>query len=106
MLGCLSNVRFADDVLVMASSLKQLKNARGFQEGTEAHVLEIHPRKTKILTHQKANKLTKIEIGETHVEILPPEGKLKYLGQMITFVGQETTEAGIRCAWSAFTKHR
>ena len=26
-----------------------------------------------------------------HVEILPPVGKVKYLGQMITFVDQETT---------------
>ena len=27
-----------------------------------------------------------------HVEILPPVGKVKYLGQMITFVDQETTD--------------
>ena len=45
---------------------------------------------------------------ETHVEILPLEVKAKYLEQMITFVDQETTEVQrrIRCAWSAFTKHR
>ena len=43
-----------------------------------------------------------------HVEMLPPEWKIKYLGQMITLVDQETTEVQhrIRCAWSAFTKHR
>ena len=42
------------------------------------------------------------------VEIRLPEGKIKYLGQRITFVDQETTEElhRIRCAWSAFTKHR
>ena len=43
-----------------------------------------------------------------HVEILPPEGTVKYLEQMITFVDQETTEVQhrIRCAWSAFARHR
>ena len=41
-------------------------------------------------------------------EMLPLAGKVKYLGQMITFVDQETTEVQhrIRCASSAFTKHR
>ena len=41
-------------------------------------------------------------------EILPLEGKIKHIGQMITFVDQGTTEVQhrIRCAWSAFTKHR
>ena len=43
-----------------------------------------------------------------HVEILPIEGKIKYLGQMITLVDQGTSEVqhSIRCARSAFTKHR
>ena len=43
-----------------------------------------------------------------HVEKVPPEGKVKYLEQMITLVDQETTEIQHRiwCAWSAFAKHR
>ena len=42
------------------------------------------------------------------VEIPLLEGKVKYLGLMITFVDQETTEVQhrLRCAWSAFAKHR
>ena len=32
-----------------------------------------------------------MEIDGMHVKILPPEGKVKYLKQMITFVDQETT---------------
>ena len=41
-------------------------------------------------------------------QILPLEGKVKYLEQVITFVEQETTEVQhrIRCAWSAFDRHR
>ena len=43
-----------------------------------------------------------------HVEILPPEGIVKYLEHMITFVDQETTEVEHRipCAWSALARHR
>ena len=106
---CISKLRFADDVLMMASSLKQLKKMlEDFEKSTEAHGLEKHPSEIKkILTSQKANKLRVTEIAEMHVEMLFLEGKIKYLGQ-ITFVDQETTEAQhrIRCAWSAFTKHR
>ena len=32
--------------------------------------------------------LRDIEIDGMHVELLPPEGKVKYLGQMITVVDQ------------------
>ena len=40
--------------------------------------------------------------------VLPLEGKVKSLGQMITFMHQETFEVQhrIRRAWSAFAKHR
>ena len=41
-------------------------------------------------------------------EILLPEGKVKYLGQMITLMDQESSEVQhiIRCDWSAFARHR
>ena len=45
----------------------------------EAHGLEIHPNKTKLLTSQKANTLRKTEVDDMQVEIL-----LLNLGQMIT----------------------
>ena len=41
-------------VLMMASSLKQPKNAEDFQK-VEAHGGEFHPNKSKVLTSQKAN---------------------------------------------------
>ena len=59
---------------------------------TAAQKLENHPSKTKILTNLKTNKLREIEFGEMHVEILPPVGKVKCMGQMIPFVDQETTD--------------
>ena len=78
---CISNLRFADDVLMMAASLKQLKKMiADFEKSTEAQGLEIHPSKTKILTNQKTNKLRETEIDVMYVEILPPERKVKHFG--------------------------
>ena len=51
-----------------------------FHQGTEAHGLEIHPNKKKILTSQRANRQRKTEIGEMQFEILSPEGKSKVIG--------------------------
>ena len=68
------------------------------------------PIKTQIITNPTTNKLREIEveIDEMHVEVLSPEERVLYLEQMMTFVDLETTEVRhrIRCAWSAFAKHR
>ena len=78
---CISKPRFADDVLLMANSLKQLKRMMtDFTRSTEAQGLEIHSEKTKILTNQKSNRLKEIEIDGIHVEILPLEGKVRISG--------------------------
>ena len=45
---CISNLRFADDVLMMANSLKQLKRMMtDFKRSTEAQGLAIHADQTK-----------------------------------------------------------
>ena len=63
-----------------------------FLQSTEAQGLEIHPDKTQLLTNQKTNRTRDVEVDGMHEGILPPEEKVKYLGQMITFVDQETTD--------------
>ena len=64
---------------MMASFLKQPKNDRGFQKSTEAHGIEMHSSKTR-KPHKPENKS---RLDGMHVEILPPEGKVKYFGQMM-----------------------
>ena len=50
---CLTNLRFADDVLLFASSKEQLqKMLCEFKRSTEKVGLRIHPEKTKILSNQ------------------------------------------------------
>ena len=51
-----------------------------FKKITEAQGLGTHPDETIIVTHQKINTVTEIEIDGTHVEILPPGGRVKYFG--------------------------
>ena len=50
---CLTNLRFADDVLLFATSKEQLRKMLcEFKKSTEKVGLRIHPGKTKILSNQ------------------------------------------------------
>ena len=109
---CLTNLRFADDVMLFATSKHQIRNMMcEFKEATEKVGLRIHPDKTKILSNQSnMNSDTKryIKIGEMSIEILAKSESVKYLGQRISFHQQETLEikSRIRAAWTTFHKYR
>ena len=90
---CLTNMRFAENVLRFASSKeKLLKMLCEFKRSTGKVGLRIHPGKMKILINQSLNTRKEMEIDGIKVEILTREERTKYLGQMITFQQQETTE--------------
>ena len=63
-----------------------------FKRSTEKVGLGIHPEKTKILSNQSSDTRKEIEIDDIKVDILTRGESTKYLGQMITFYQQETTE--------------
>ena len=79
-----------------------------FKKSTEKVGLRIHPGKTKILSNQSSNTRREIEVDNIKVEILTRGESARYLGQMITFQQQETTEIRnrIRAAWATFHKYR
>ena len=91
---CLTNLRFADDVMLFATSKEQIRKMLcEFKKATEKVGLRIHPDKTKILSNQSTiNSDTKkhIEVGDMSIEILTRNGSVKYLGQRISFYQQET----------------
>ena len=105
----LSNLRFADDVLLIAKTLPQLQKMLG-DIITEARKrgLELHPDKTKILsntvrrTGRSAAKYADVE--GLRIEILPHDGSVKYLGQKISFSDphQIELENQIAAAWRSF----
>ena len=102
---CLTNLRFADDVMLFSNMMYEFKKA------TEKVGLRIHPDKTKILSNQSnMNSDTKryIKVGEMSIEILTKNESVKYLGQRISFHQQETLEikSRIRAAWATFHKYR
>ena len=109
---CLTNLRFADDVMLFATSTEQIRSMMcEFKDATEKVGLRIHPDKTKILSNQSnMNSDTKryIKIGEMSIEILAKSESMKYLGQRISFHQQETLEikSRIRAAWATFHKYR
>ena len=109
---CLRNLRFADDVMLFATSKEQIrKMVCDFKKATEKVGLRIHPDKTKILSNPSTiNSNTKrhIEVGEMSIEILTRNESVKYLGQIISFHQQETleTKSRIRAAWATFHKYR
>ena len=109
---CLTNLRFADDVLLFATSKEQLRKMLcEFKKSTEKVRLRIHPDKTKILSNQSIiNSDTKkeLEVEDMKIEILTRSESVKYLGQKISFHHQETTgiKNRIRAAWATFRKYR
>ena len=109
---CLTNLRFADDVMLFATSKEQIRSMMcEFKDATEKVGLRIHPDKTKILSNQSnMNYDTKryIKIGEMSIEILAKSESTKYLGQGISFHQPETLEikSRIRAAWATFHKYR
>ena len=106
---CLTNLRFADDVLLFSTSLDKLRDMLcEFKISTEAVGLGIHPDKTKILSNQDKVKAKEIEVENIKIEILEKTASARYLGQKITFEDQETEEIKnrLKAAWAAFHKYR
>ena len=108
----LTNLRFADDVLVVGSSLKQVTEMLLIlQVKTGKCGLKLHPEKTKIISstnrqNRPRNKYT--HVGDMKIEVLARTGEIKYLGRQITFTDAQTAELKnrLRGAWAKFMEHK
>eukprot|EP00973_Karenia_brevis_P077965 10830786-Karenia_brevis.AAC.1 len=94
---CVTNLRFADDVLLLGRTRKQVEHMLT-DLNTEAgmHGLKLHPDKTKVLTNtqggRRQNKQTFLDIAGLKIEILRLTGSVKYLGRQLTFDRIHETE--------------
>ena len=113
--GCeerLSNLRFADDILLIARSLNVLKKMMEEMREEVGRVgLEMHFGKTKILANNKGRKQNHAlhtEIGHNRVEILSPDKSTKYLGRAFAFTEyhQREIKHRIACGWAKFMKYK
>jgi hypothetical protein len=110
---CLTNLRFADDVLLFAHTLPQLQNMLSIFATTAASCgLLLHPDKTKILAnavHGRGRPRRKhASVNDMEIEIIPFASSLKYLGRLVGFdkPHHDELEHRIRQAWKAFMAHK
>ena len=105
----LSNLRFADDVLLAAPSYSKLrKMLRGLVDAAGKRGLELHPEKTKILCNlRKITGIisrTSMEVNGMPIDIFPYSGSAKYLGRKLSFDDPDETELDNRISvgWKKF----
>jgi len=108
----LSNLRFADDVILVATSLKHLSEMLlQVQKEAAKCGLGLHPEKTKIISSTNKNGrpgTTNAKIGEMKIEIIPIQSSIKYLGCQISFGEMQDMELRqrIRGGWAKFMEHK
>ena len=104
----MTNLRFADDLVIVAASPSKLKKMLADMiDVARTRGLEIHPGKTKILSNvrrQKGRPKGFTEVSGMKIEILSAHSGVKYLGRMFSFVDTTATEIDnrIATAWKKF----
>lgn len=104
----LCNLRFADDLLLIASTKRQLtRMLKELMEAVNRVGLVMHPGKTKILTnvgyeHWHGSEF--VMVNDDKVEILKPEASTMYLGWALCFEATQDVELENRInkGWAKF----
>ena len=108
--GCdtiFSFLRFADDIIHISRSPKHTTTMQDHLiTAIPAHGLQLHPVKSISNKISSARKNSTVAV-QWNLEILPLDGEIKYLGQLITFQHsvQVVFDHRVNCAWAAFTSH-
>ena len=103
----LTNLRYADDILIVARSLPQIKQMLADIETEAGRVgLRLHPGKTKILHNgigYGTNART-AKCGTMNIEILDKDGHATYLGRAVRLTAMEDEEIKSRIAkaWAKY----
>jgi hypothetical protein len=100
----LTNLRFADDILLLAVSKRQLCGMlEDLAHEATAAGLQIHFGKTTILSNSPDNKGGKHKLKCGEIEILPFSGSVAYLGRTLSCDDQHDTEIAARVgkAWKS-----
>jgi hypothetical protein len=105
--GYLTNLRFADDLLLVGRSLFQVREMLSdlMEEASKVGLL-IHPSKTKILNNGIGNGQTQqsVVVGGRSIDILKRQGSTMYLGRLLNLLEPTDTEINFRIkrAWAKF----
>ena len=96
----MTDLRFADDVALIASSLKDMEvQLNELNQGSKKIGLNIHKVKTKYMTNFKSDETIVIEN-----DVIEKVDRYKYLGQTVMMENQTREEVMIRikAGWSCF----
>ena len=105
----LTNLRFADDVLLLAQSKADVvKMLRDLKDEAAKYGLAVHLGKTKILTNSNTNVASSISLSGHDVAILKQEESERYLGRQLSLGHYHEAEFTHRLAqaWKSFAKFR
>ena len=104
----LTNLRFADDVLIVAQGSSDIRKMISDLDREAAKFgLKLHAGKTKILTNSRTAPETLL-CSSLAVEVVRADSPQKYLGRMLSIYDLHQTEISSRmaCAWRAFFKFK
>ena len=106
----MTNTRYADDILLYATSLKELEEIlEMFDDELSSVGLELHEGKPSIITSDSSNSISFVGMSSKLFEMLGPQKSHKYLGKYViadSFRNQIKLQHRIQIAWHAFHKHR
>ena len=105
----LTNLRFADDVLLIAQSPADVrKMIEHLRCEAAKYGLKINMDKTKVLTNTDLQRPRPIHVSGEVVELIGREGSERYLGRKLCLGEYHQTELDnrLRGAWAAFTKFK
>lgn len=107
----LTNLRFADDILITARTLPQVKKMlQDVADAAKEVGLELHPDKTKILHNSVGYGVgaKTAEIRNMTIEILDKTQKAMYLGRMLkpTEMQEEELKNRTSKAWAKYNTHK
>ena len=106
----LTNIRYADDLMIYATSWQELvRMLEALVQELAAIGLHLNSKKSKILTTSSQGP-TMIEVAGELVEVLDGQVSHKYLGRKIPgdLRSRNSVEVAhrIKCAWAKFSQHR
>lgn len=109
--GILQNIRYADDLMIYATSLESLEfMLEALIEELGKMGLEVNPKKSKILTSMTEGAPNFIEVSGEFVRVMSGDEKHKYLGRMLcgNLLNRSPVEFSHRCqcAWMKFHYNR
>ena len=107
----LTNLRYADDLMIFATSREELVfMVETLAEELSLIGLQLNGTKTKVLTTSTSQEASHVEICGTMVAILQGEMTHKYLGRKFPGNLNSRTEVElmyrIQCAWGKFHQHK